>query len=460
MAGPVLVALLGTGISILAFPALPRQGDSFQYLMAARWVLGEAEYTGAYHPAGYPVLLAVLVKLGGWAFGPLLVLTQHALRLLPLVVFALLPRWGIDRRVAGAAAFVWALAPEGLVFAHVVMAESVATGLAAVALLALLAHAARPSPRRAAVAGAAIGLLALFKSVGAAWLLPALLVRPAGRRPRRVPAVLAALAGFALVTGGMAVWQRARAGFWIVPASPAAHLFSRVVAEGGLLPAGDPGLAALNAMVARARNAPAQHVWNYDRTLDALGVPRADRDRIYLGLAVRGITQAPWAYVAGTFTGCAELCAWSPVVPAGASTYRATEYRLAVPRSLDEAVADLAPVVPDPDALAWMLGQLGSAFDPGLATEILARWVAGWRAVLSVIRWPWVLLAVAGAVALARDRRARPAGPVITGCVALWLLGHAAFEMAVPRYGLPVQPLIGLLACAGLAAVVRMTGRR
>lgn len=445
------VAVGAVLLSLAAFPALPRQGDSFQYLMAARWVLGEAEYTGEYHPAGYPVFLAALMRLAGDSFGPVLVVAQHLVRLLPLVLFWRLGASGFDRRLVGVAALVWALAPEGLVFAHVVMAESVATGLGALALLALVEHARRPSVRGAALAGALVSLLALFKSAGAVWLLPLFFVRSPGRRAGRGRFILAAVAGFGIVAGGAAVAQRVKAGVWIVPASPGVHLFSRVVSDGGALPPGDPGLASLNAMVARPRNAPAAPVWNYDRTLEALGVPAAERRRIFRELALRGIAAAPGAYVLGTLRGAVEMAAWAPAAPAGASAYRVFEYRLTVPRSLPEAVADLAPGLPDPGALQWMLRELGAVFEPGVATAILGGWVAGWRAVVGVLRWPLLLLAAAGAVAAWRDWRRGGEGRMLAGCAVLWLAGHAATEMAVPRYGLPIQPLVILLACGGAA---------
>ena len=44
----------------------------------------------------------------------------------------------------------------------------------------------------------------------------------------------------------------------------------------------------------------------------------------------------------------------------------------------------------------------------------------------------------------------------------LGLLGHAAAEMPVPRYGLPYQPLVFLLACEGgawMATIVRGRAR-
>jgi hypothetical protein len=111
-------------------------------------------------------------------------------------------------------------------------------------------------------------------------------------------------------------------------------------------------------------------------------------------------------------------------------------------------------------------------FDDGWPRRVLAGWVEAWRGAMGWLRWPLILLALAGAWGCWRDPAAKapsggPPGAALRGrgrglvlLLFLGLFGHAAAEMPVPRYGLPYQPLLFLLACEGGARVAALAKGR
>jgi hypothetical protein len=111
----------------------------------------------------------------------------------------------------------------------------------------------------------------------------------------------------------------------------------------------------------------------------------------------------------------------------------------------------------------WILTELDPVFDDGLPRRALAGWLEAWRGAMSLLQWPLILLALFGAWRLwTETRRDGPAGwgRGLVLLAFLGILGHAAAEMPVPRYGLPYQPLVFLLACEGGSWVAALRWRR
>ena len=455
-AGAAALAL--AAVSLLAFPALPRQGDSITYWRMMRWMLGEAPGPGLVLAPGYPAFLALVVRMVPFGPGPALLLAQHLLRLVPVAAMVALA-WRLRSRTLAVAAALFAVAPESWVFAHFVMTETLALALCAVAAVALWRLWERPGPGRAAISGLAIGFLAAVRPVGALWLVPGFWWGGRATREGGWGRAAALIAGFAAALLPWLAFNRARTGEFALVNSVGRHLFSRIVAEDGALPAGDSGLAALNRDAGFPAGAPATYLWNYTEALRRRGLTETEADARLGWVALRGLACSPFRYAAGTVSGMAAIAVWAPEPSAG--SYRAIEHALSVPGSLAEAVRDLRPFVTDPEAVEWILAELAPAFDDGWPRRVLGSWLGGWRESIGWLQWPLVLLMIAGAVRLWRG--GETGGPPGWGrgfvlLAALGLLGHAAAEMPVPRYGLPYQPLTILLACEGAAWAV--TGLR
>jgi len=456
------IALALTAVSLVAFPALPRQGDSIVYWRMMRWMLGGAPSPGLVQAPGYPGFLALVVLGVPLPVGPALLVVQHLLRLVPAAAMLVLA-WRLRGTPAAvAAALLVAVAPESCVFAHLVMSEVLAGALAAAAAVALWRLWDRPGPGRAALAGAIVGCLTAVRPAGALWLLPGWWwgVPAPGRSAWSRRAALAA--GFAAAVLPWLLLNRAGTGEFALVNSVGRHLFSRVVSEGGALAPGDPALVELNGEAGFPPGAPATYLWNYTEALRRRGDTEAGADRKLGRVALHALASHPVRYVVTTVRGAAEIAVWVPQAPAHAGPYLAVEHSLEVPGRLEEAVADLRPFVADPEAMEWILAELRPVFEDGPARRALAAWLEGWRGAMAWLRWPLILLAVAG---VGRLWRSRPAGgPPGWGrgfvlLLGLGLLGHAAVEMPVPRYGLPYQPFLLLMACEGAAWIAAAAAR-
>ena len=465
LAGIGIVALALAAISLVAFPALPRQGDSIVYWRMMRWMLGEAPSPGLVQAPGYAGFLALVVGSVPLPVGPALLLVQHMLRLVPVAAMLALA-WRLRMRPAvTAAAMLVAVAPESAVFAHYVMSEVLAAALVAGAAVALWRLWERPAPDRAAVVGLLVGCLTAVRPAGALGLLPGRW--GGGAAPRRGSWWRGAslLAGFAAALLPWVAFNRAGTGEFALVNSIGRHLFSRVVSEGHALAPGDPALADLNREAGFPVEAPATYLWNYTEALRRKGWSEADADRRLGRVALGALARHPGRYAVGTLAGMAGIAVWTPRASVGAGPYLEAEHALGVPGSLTEAVADLRPFVPDAEAVEWILTDLHPVFDDGWPRRALAGWTEAWRGAMGILRWPLLLLVMAGAVVLWRDRsRGLPAGwgRGVVLLLVLGLLGHAAAEMPVPRYGLPYQPLVFLLACEGgawMATIVRGRAR-
>ncbi len=465
VAAAAAVSLALSAVSVIAFPLVPLQSDSLDYFSFAMYLRGRTGDISLFLPPAYPALIAAVMGMVPGSPAEALLLIQHAARLVPFLLFWLLGRLMPASRLPGGAALIYALAPEGYVFAHYVMSESLFTALTAAGGCALAWQAARGGAGSALLSGLAAGALALTRPAGAVLALPALLLC---RGPRCMGGVLLGL----VLT--LAPWMAHNAwkGGTVLPVnSLGRHLFNRVAAEDGLVAPRDGGMARLNGALDRPAAAPPTYWWNYMRALGNRGLDETSSDRLFLGVALRGAAAHPVAYAARTAAGAAEIAIWRPRPPAGATSYRALEYDLPVPGSPLALAAALFRRTPRLPSALVMMEMMGVRFG-GADSAPLARWVAAWRwgisrawAVLLGLFLAGCFFSLRGGLVPPRAREARGKVParvlaVLGLAVALGLFAHSATEMAVPRYGLPFQPLVILLACLGATGLAGLFARR
>jgi len=189
---------VATGLTHTGFADYAGAADGYQYIAYGRAWLGDMAEMAA-HPIyrrlfpGYPMLLAVLVRLG-----------------VPLSAAALLPSWlacgGVaalsarvfrDRRIGWAAA---ALTPSFIFSGSLISTE-------AMCLLFSLLGVLQARRGRALTAGLAFGLGGLFRPVAVFAMLGAVAVDAATGRLRRALTVTAA-AGLTIAAGLAALWWR------------------------------------------------------------------------------------------------------------------------------------------------------------------------------------------------------------------------------------------------------------
>ena len=175
------------------------QPDPDNYLSLARnllehGTLGRGAVPTAYRPPLYPLLVAPALALGPLERASIGIL-HLALGLATVwITYRLAGRWGLGRRGALAAALLVACDPLLLAGSALVMTETLAALLAMASLACLTAASERPSPRRAAAAGAAMGLAVLCRPTFLPWLLVAAPVLPwlAARKGHATPGRTAA----------------------------------------------------------------------------------------------------------------------------------------------------------------------------------------------------------------------------------------------------------------------------
>lgn len=153
----------------------------------------------AFRPPAYPLLLAGVYEVTGarWTAGRLV---GVALGVLAVLLLYLIARRLFGRRVALCAAALAAIFPPLVWLNGSLPAESLFVPLVLGALLALLRHRDAPGPGWAAAAGGLVALAALTRANGAILLIPAVpavAMAARGRRSRRgvrrAPVALAAL---------------------------------------------------------------------------------------------------------------------------------------------------------------------------------------------------------------------------------------------------------------------------
>lgn len=168
----VLVALaVRGGVLAARFESLALDPDAYRRLavnVVGHGVLGHGEVPSAFRPPLYPLMVAaceIVSRDDRWALAALHLVAGVATVLL---TFHLGRRWGL-KGWAGAAALVVAIDPLLLMQSTLVMTETLAALLAVVSLAAVTWYGENTTWRRAAGAGAAIGLAALCRPTFLPW---------------------------------------------------------------------------------------------------------------------------------------------------------------------------------------------------------------------------------------------------------------------------------------------------
>ncbi len=471
LAGACVISLALTWVSLLAFPALPLQNDSLLYDRLADYLagVGGGMKLSLFYPPGYSVFLAITSWLWSESFGWMLMVVQHGLRLFPLATFAVLARMRPRSLLPGVAAVVFVLTPESYVLSHFVMSESLAIALFALATLAFLWLWRFPRPGPAIVAGLITGILTLTRPAGAAFLILGLVPWKGHVEGRTSSGSSPAISRLRALVGAGA-WVRLRLigplllswavillpwmihnaicqGTFSMVNSSGRHLFNRVIVEDGSVAPGDAGMARLNRMRGEAAGAKPTYWWNYFPYLIGSGLSEAEADGVLLKVSLRGLASHPFRYVWRTIDGGVSLLLWRQHPPPSASRWRVFESELPLLTSPAAAAAFWRPRIPDREGLLGILAALNPVFVERGETRVLRAWVKVWFRFLDAAR-PILLLLVAAGIAAGIITRC-PTTILIAIVVLTGVLSHAAAEMAVPRYGLPLQPFVLYLACAG-----------
>lgn len=460
-------ALASVAVSILsfcAFPLIPLQNDSIDYWNFSRYLQGRVPAVSLFLPPGYPALLALVEKVSGPDVGPVLLGIQHVLRLVPFAMFFMMARLWPASAAPGVGAWLWAIFPESYLFAHYLMSESLGIALVSASMSAVLWLGARPGPARSMLAGAVIGALALTRPAGGILLLAASLPLLRGKAGRAFVNLSALLGAFVLALLPWAIHNRLQSGTLMPVNSAGRHLFNRVVAEDGLVAPGDREMAWLNSLIGFGANARPTYWWNYAPRLAGRGISESESDSRFLGIALRALRAHPFKYAFRTVTGAVRIAFWPFTAPPDASGYRRLETELCYPADAGAVQSWVSRRIPGLPEASSLQDRLGGEWRANIAGSVFRVWVFAWRAVLGW--WPaqYVFLLIGLVCLLFNPDRwgRRPAGSgagggekVVAVAVLTGLLAHAAFEMPVPRYGLPFLPLVLLAWSAGLMAVYR-----
>lgn len=471
LAGAAALTFALTWISLTAFPAVPRQNDSVDYYSLANYLAGIGGSPSLFVPPGYPLFINLIRYLDGPHYGGLLMFLQHVLRLAPFAVFLVLARFLPNSLAPGLAALIWVLSPESYVFSHYVMSESLAIGLTSSAVLSLLWLWRRPGLPAAATAGLLTAVLTLVRPAGPVILAAALFGLWVGRsrttvRPRLEAGAVAVAVWFAGILPWL-VHNYMLEGTFSVVNSTGRHLFNRVVVEQGLLKKDDPGMAALEKVRADPKSAGPTYWWHYHSKLMRNGMSETESDELMKGVAFRGIAGNPAAYAAWTLTGAVSMAWWTPLPPGGSTFCRVVEYDLNLPMSTKRSyIVRNCNIIPTLDAKRLLDDLEIPENPPGLIdngqSKFMSAWLEAWAYLGLGLHVPLILLFMLGLLSmfLPRSRILKFDGrdastwaPPLAAVVLLWLLGHAAAEIPVPRYALPVQPLVILAVVLGAKAL-------
>jgi len=434
-------------------------GDGYRWETSLRY--GATALPSLVYPPGYPALLAGLHALCGSGFGLALLVVQHG-----CVLAGAWTAWTMAglaglKRARWIAPAVFLGCPEPWIYAHDVMSDVLVFALLALgwAAVAALDGEQRPGTRTGVVAGVAMGVLLLTRTIAAAALAPAVIivwsVRPRARRALAAAATTAVLLALPWVAHNWHV-----AGVIGLSNGTGRHLFDRM-GEDGLAPVPGPEEAQLNRANGLPADAPvAGPWWRYFPGLMRAGLDETRADAVLRGVAVRGLLAHPVAYLATTLVRAPRLLVWASdgwrtredmpamagrdvhIFPENVRTYAAWMH--GSPFTLEDFLVLLDPLEP------WVW------FHP--ANRWLSAWHRAWVGMGDVLGPLALLLMAAGAIRtwgmgwMARG--------MLLGTVA-YLLVCAGGEMAMQRYGLLAYPQAFVLAVTGGAwAVEGLAGVR
>ena len=404
----VLAVALGARLAVIGAAAEKTFGDAFDFERHANRIVADLEYPetlftdpggpSALRPPGFALLLAGVFRV----FGPDLDAARVVFALLGtvsvLLLYLLVARvWG-DRRLALGASAIAAVLPSLVLLDNGLLSENLFIPLALGVALLVAVHRDRGGLAAAAGAGAVLGLAVLTRSNGLLLALPVVLglwgARGAARR-WAAPAI--ALGCLALVMAP-----------WAVRNAIVLDRFLPLGTQGGFTIAGQWNGNAADPGDKRAEWLAPPLVGAFS---DLIGQPGLDEGEVDAELRSRAITFA---------------VEHPPVAPTALFLNVQRTFGVHIAHSELDTIAYTEMGIPE-DRWAWVR----------ISTYALA------------------LLAIAGALVLLRARaRGLPRGPLWLWAFPVLLFAGYVVWLGTPRYRVPVDPFLALLAAIAVRAAI------
>jgi dolichyl-phosphate-mannose-protein mannosyltransferase len=440
-----LAVLVRAGVAIAHRPAL-FFSDSFIYL----WLRDGDGVVGFApdRPSGYPLLLDVLARVHGDLLFTTLV--QHLAGLLGgTLVYALLLRLSVDRRLALFGAAIVLLDGYAIALEQFIMPESFfATALIASAYLAIR----RTNPAALACSGLLLGAAVTIRTA-AIFAVPVWIIYVVWSRPGWRPA-LAAAGGFLLPVLAVAAMASHAVGHFGLSRASGWFLYARIAEIGDCgradIPAAARPLCNRTASDRRGRvayhmwdrHAPSQRLFGRDGVWSGWPGPRQERsNRILKGFAQAIIRDRPLRY--------AQMVA--------ADFLRYFQPGVASIGRSDAAIHLPARETPIPR---------GEPFTRVQPVHAPAKLVRAYQGIVHTPRWLLAPLALAGLIVIVLTFAGRLGQRLprrrevflLSGAGLAMLLGSALTNEFILRYLIPTVPLLvggGILAIVDLVALRR-----
>jgi hypothetical protein len=389
-------------------------------------------------PLGYGLFLRVVVGAAGLVAVPVV---QHAVGILiAALLYVLLQRLGVARWLSALGAAPALLDGYQLDMEQFALSETLFELLVVGAAVSILWR-PRPALAGAAAAGGLLALAALTRSVGAALIVPALLVVLL-RAPRSPWPALALLAAFAVPLGAYATWYHAAHGRYALTGATGRFLYARVA------PIADCAKLRLSARERRLcphdpRLSPGQYMWSPASPLHPYRHRPARQNALASRFAHEVVRRQPLAYL--RVVAADALRAFAPTGELrgndGPARWR---FAAAFPTYGTKTLGVLR-----------RYGYASGSVDVSLARALARyqRWIFVSGPALAVC----TLAAVLGVAGVGRARRSglRTATLLFAGLGLTLLLASVATNDFTWRYRLPLVVLLPAAAALAVAALVR-----
>lgn len=413
-----VVALVLRIAIILAAPHFKAMGDAADYERHAAYIATGHGYPptqiaspgtpSAFRPPAYPYLLGALYALAG-VHPNLGRLLGAGLGVVTVWLVAWLGAELWDRRIGLVAGTIAAVCPTLIALNSTLLSESLFLPLELATAIAILAlRRSRAPVRTAMMTGALCGIAALTRTVGIVWLLPSVLAALTARRPRsdRVRAVLALLASCVVVLIP-----------WAIRNANAFHAFIPLNTEGGFTLVGQYNVESgrdnkLQAVVRIPSQVP-----SLTRSLAPLyrrpgGVNEAQLDSRLLHDALGYISHHP----------------------------------------------SHVPIAVGLDALRMFNLGKNHQFTTATAYDGMSLPHSLWN-VTTIFIQVITLIAILGLICRVTRRLPRPLGPLLAWAVPLLAIASTVVTGGNPRYRVPADPFLILLAAFTIVEVAKRVGR-
>ena len=429
-------------------------GDSLQYFQPVYdFMNGRGFSLSLKRPPAYPAMILAIQAVFGPSFVPVIV-AQHLLGAATVALTYGLGRLTFGRPAGVLAALLVAIAGPLMRWEHFLMSEALFTFCHTLAVFLIVLGLRRPETWPWIGAGLAVGLAILSRSAGQVLLLavpPALLVVERTWRPALKKTALV-LAACALVTVPWMVRNWWVHGAFTTAGAAGQNLITYTAIihrpdfsfEDPLVTAldADPRKATARKIVQKAMEdklaKPQLDVTGlgiHNRIMEETRMSQAQADAVMREIALRAIASRPEAYVRNTLEDIVDVFR-------GREEDLRGHWDLWASRGWRGPLARfVGPASPEQEAAFGKLAVLDGLYHPARAAAPLAAlFVLGVALALAVPGWRLALVIAFAAVAL-----------IVVG---------AATVGPIPRYRLPPDPLINVVAMGGLVGACDLVRRR